>query len=91
MATKKLQIELDLPEELIEVLDQVAIALQEDRATVMRRALEYYAEQEGAVILDEAAGMAELDAGDSFDLDDVLAETRTIIEAAAAQRSKRAG
>ncbi|MDP9835386.1 putative transcriptional regulator [Neorhizobium huautlense] len=91
MATKKLQIELDLPEELIEVFDQVAIALQEDRATVMRRALEYYAEQEGAVILDEAAGMAELDAGASFDLDDVLAETRAVIEAAAAQRAKRAG
>lgn len=91
MATKKLQIELDLPEELIEVFDQLAAAMQEDRATVMRRALEYYAEQEGAVILDEAAGMAELDAGDSFDLDDVLAETRAVIEAAAAQRSKRAG
>lgn len=91
MATKKLQIELDLPEKLIEVLDRVAAAVKEDRGTVMRWALEHYAEREGAIILDEAAGLAELDAGDSFDLDDVLAETRTMIEAAAVQRAKRAG
>ncbi|MGF9562768.1 ribbon-helix-helix protein, CopG family [Neorhizobium sp. JUb45] len=91
MATKELQIELDLPEDLIEVLDRVAAAVKEDRATVMRRALEHYAEQEGAIILDEAAGLAELDAGLSVDFDDVLKESYAIIEAAEARRAKRAG
>lgn len=91
MATKRLQIELDLPEDLIAVLDRIAAAVQEDRATVMRWAIEQYAENEGAIILDEAAGLAELDAGQSFDLDEVLAETHAIIETAAAQRAKRAG
>ena len=91
MATKKLQIELDLPEELIGVLDQVAEALQEDRATVMRRALECYAEQEGAIVLDEAAGIADLDAGRYVDFDDFLEEAEAIIDAAEARRTKRAG
>lgn len=91
MATKKLQIELDLPEHLIEVLDRVAAAAKEDRATVMRWALEHYAEQEGAIILDEAAGIADLDAGRYVDFDEFLEETSAIIDAAEARRTKRAG
>ncbi len=90
MATKKLQIELDLPEELFEVLDRIATAVKEDRATVMRWALDYYVEQEGEIILDEAAGIAELDAGLSVDFDDVLKESYAIIKAAEARRAKRA-
>lgn len=91
MATKKLQIELDLPEDLIAVLDRVAAAVKEDRATVMRWALEHYAEQEGAIILDEAAGLADLEAGRYVDLDDFLIEADAIVGAAEARRAKRAG
>ncbi|MGI2035023.1 CopG family ribbon-helix-helix protein [Rhizobium panacihumi] len=91
MATKKMQIELDLPEELIEVLDRIAAAAKKDRATVMRWALEYYVEQEGEIILDEAAGIADLDAGHYVDFDEFLEETSAIIDAAEARRAKRAG
>lgn len=90
MATKKLQIELDLPEELIAFLDRIAAAAKKDRATVMHWALEYYVEQEGEIVLDELAGLADLDAGLSVDLDDVLKESYAIIEAAEARRAKRA-
>lgn len=91
MAPKKLQIELDLPEELITFLDRIATAAKEDRATVMRWALEYYVEQEGEIILDEAAGLADLDAGRYVDFDEFLDETSAIIDAAEARRAKRAG
>ena len=91
MATKKMQIELDLPEELIEVLDRIAAAAKKDRATVMRWALEHYAEQEGEILLDEAAGLADLDAGRYVDFDEFLEETSAIIDAAEARRAKRAG
>jgi predicted transcriptional regulator len=91
VAAKKLQIELDLPEELITFLDRIAAAAKEDRATVMRWALEYYVEQEGEIILDEAAGLADLDAGRYVDLDEFLDETSAIIDAAEARRAKRAG
>lgn len=91
MATKKLQIELDLPEELIGFLDRIAAAAKKDRATVMRWALEYYVEQEGEIVLDELAGLADLDAGRYVDFDDFLAEANDIIDAAEARRTKRAG
>lgn len=91
MATKKMQIELDLPEELIDVLDRIAAAAKKDRATVMRWALEHYVEQEGEILLDEAAGLADLDAGRYVDFDEFLEETSAIINAAEARRAKRAG
>ncbi len=91
MATKKLQIELDLPEELIAFLDRIAAAAKEDRATVMRWALQHYVEQEGEIVLDELAGLAELDAGLSVDFDEVLQESYAIIKAAEARRAKRTG
>lgn len=91
MATKKLQIEMDLPEELIAFLDRITAAANKDRATVMRWALEYYVEQEGEIVLDELAGLADLDAGRYVDFDDFLEEIDTTIDTAEAKQAKRAG
>jgi hypothetical protein len=57
----------------------------------MLRAFKSFLENEGALILDETEGMAQLDRGESFDLDDVLAEAEAIIAAHEAKIARKAG
>ncbi|WP_105426541.1 CopG family ribbon-helix-helix protein [Neorhizobium tomejilense] len=87
----KSQISLRLPTDLVSEYDRIATALDRDRTWVMLRALTQYLEQEGAELLQDAEGFAELEEGKSADLDDVLSKASSIIEAAEAKRSKRAG
>jgi predicted transcriptional regulator len=87
----KSQISLRLPTDLVSEYDRIATALDRDRTWVMLRALTQYLEQEGAELLQDAEGFAELDEGKGADLDDVLSKASSIIEAAEAKRSKRAG
>ncbi len=56
----------------------------------MRKALEQYLANEGNDILRDAEGIAELDRGESVDLDDVLQKARAIVDAAE-HRHRRAG
>jgi predicted transcriptional regulator len=87
----KSQISLRLPTELVNEFDRIATTLDRDRTWVMLRALTQYLEQEGAELLQDAEGFAELDAGKGVDLDDMLSKASSIVEAAEAKRSKRAG
>lgn len=72
-------------------LDRIGDAVQLDRASLIRLALDHYLAGEGADILAEAQGLAELDRGESVDLDDTLAKARQAIAAAESNRQRRAG
>ncbi len=55
-------------------LDRIGDAVQLDRVSLIRQVLDHYLAGEGADILAEAQGLAELDRGESVDLDDTLAK-----------------
>jgi predicted transcriptional regulator len=86
----KTQVSLRIPSDLIASFERIAAALDRDRTWVMLRAFRHYLENEGADILEEARGLEELDRGESFDLDEVLAEGDRII-AETGRAPRRAG
>ena len=88
MADKSL-ISLRLSTELVEKFDRIAEYLERDRTWVIRQALEQYMAEgeEGADLLDEAEGYAELERGESLPLQDVLDEAMTRINAAERKRA----
>jgi predicted transcriptional regulator len=89
-ASEKTQISLRLSSEIVDAFDKVAQLLDRDRTWVMQRALKQYLENEGAELLEEAEGLAELDRGEGIDIDDVLTKAEAIISAAEAKRRARA-
>jgi predicted transcriptional regulator len=91
VSDEKLQISLSLPADLIGQVDELADLAQRDRSWIVQRALEHYLTDEGADLRDDAGGIAELDAGQSSDLDDVLKKASGIIDRAEAQKARRAG
>lgn len=89
-SAKKSQISLSLPTEVVALLDRVADAQAQDRASVVERALARYLSDEGAEILNDAQGIEELDRDESIELDDVLEKARMIVETAE-RRHRRVG
>ena len=85
------QIVADLPIDLIEKIDALAVAAKQDRAWIIRQAVEYYLAGEGTDLAEDAAGLAELEGGHFSELDDVLGKASTIIERAETARARRAG
>lgn len=85
------QVSLRLPMSWVSDFDRIAEILGRDRAWVMQHALSRYLAHEGAEILDDAAGLAQLDQGKAVDLDDVLQKARSITAAAENHQGKRAG
>ena len=81
-AQDKSQVSLRLPTSLVTQFDRIAGILDRDRTWVMQRALVEYLDREGAELLEEAEGLAQLDAGESSDLDEVLNKATSIIDAA---------
>lgn len=90
-AADKAQVSLRLQARLVAEFDKVAKLLDRDRTWVMQRALSQYMAGEGAELLEEAEGLAELDRGESADLDDVLEKAEAIISAAETRRTARVG
>jgi predicted transcriptional regulator len=90
-AHDKLHVSLNLPADLVTRFDRIAALLTRDRAWVMSRALTQYLNLEGANLLEDAEGFAELDAGRGVDIDDVLEGAEAIIAAAEVRRASRAG
>ncbi|PYB77735.1 CopG family ribbon-helix-helix protein [Rhizobium wuzhouense] len=88
---EKTQVSLRLPSNLVAKFDEIARLLDRDRTWVMQKALGQYLAGEGAEVLRDAQGIAELDSGESVDLEDVLDKARTIVDAAEYRRSQRAG
>lgn len=90
-SSERTQVSIRLPNEILEDFDQIATVLERDRSWVMLRAFKTFLEGEGASILEEAEGLAELDRGESFDLDDVLAEAEAIIASSDSSHARKAG
>ena len=78
-SSERSQVSLPVPNQLLADFDRIATALGRDRSWVMLRAFKTFLKGEGSFILDEAEGLAQLDTGESYDLDDVLREAEAII------------
>ena len=65
-----------LPADMIETLDKVAAAIERSRSWVILDAIRQYLADEGAEILDVQEGMAEIERGEVYDADDVMARIR---------------
>jgi predicted transcriptional regulator len=89
-SNERTQVSMRVPNEILADFDRIATALERDRSWGMLRAFKVFLENEGALILDEAEGLAELDRGESFDLDDVLAEAEAMIAASNNKHSRKA-
>lgn len=89
-ASGKTQLSVRIPAEMVESFDQIAASLERDRSWVLLRALKRYLDTEGADVLRDAAGIAELDRGEGHDFDEVMAEGEAIIAQAEARRARKA-
>lgn len=89
-SSERTQVSMRVPNEILADFDRIATALERDRSWVMLRAFKAFLENEGALILDEAEGLAQLDRGESFDLDDVLAEAEAMIAASTNKHARKA-
>jgi predicted transcriptional regulator len=72
-------ISMRLPVDVLEAIERVAKATDRSRSWVMVRALRRYLATEGADILAVIEGRAQIAAGKSHDMDDVLDEVDRII------------
>ena len=88
--TEKTLVSLRLPSELVSQFDQIADYLERDRTWVILQALkQYMAEgEEGADLLDEAIGYAELERGERIPLADVLEDARRLIDETIAEKKR---
>ena len=72
-------ITLRLPVDVLTQVTEIAATCERTRSWVMVRALRQYLGAEGADILAVARGMKQVEAGDVYDMDDVLREAEAII------------
>lgn len=86
-SSQKVQISIRLPANLYEALGTIAEAAERDRTWVILRALKQYMQEEGAELLEVAAGVAALDRGEGVDFDEVVTEAEEIIAQAEAKRA----
>lgn len=70
---------LRLPIDVLAELTEIAATCERTRSWVMVRALRQYLSSEGADILAVARGMKQVEAGDVYDMDDVLREAEGIM------------
>jgi predicted transcriptional regulator len=72
--TTSVPVSLRMPADVIEKLDKVAGFYERPRSWVMLRALRQYLAEEGQEALDCLESIAELDRGEYYTLDEVMAE-----------------
>lgn len=77
-------IALRLPSDVLAEIEQIADVCERSRSWVMVRALKSYLAGEGREILDLARARDDVEAGRTFDLDDVIQEVETIVKGTAA-------
>lgn len=75
---------LRVPVDLLSDIEKIASAADRTRSWVMVRAMKLYRAGEGAEILRAAAGLQQLDNGESEDIDDVIADIEQIVRGNAA-------
>ncbi len=71
-------ITLRIPEDVLADIETIAQATERSRSWVIVRALRTYLQQEGAEILAYKQGLAEVAAGETEDLDEVLEDLKRI-------------
>ena len=71
-------ITLRIPEDVLADIETIAQATERSRSWVIVRALRIYLQQEGAEILAYKQGLAEVAAGETEDLDEVLEDLKRI-------------
>ena len=86
----KVQVSLRIPSDVVASFDAIAAALDRDRSWVMLRAMKDYLAGEGAEVLEDSEGIAELDRGEHVDFDQMLNRARAIIDAAESRPIRRA-
>jgi len=72
-------ISLRLPVEMLASVEEIAKATERSRSWVVVRALKRYLATEGKEILDFVEGRAQVEAGESYDMDEVLREVERIV------------
>ncbi len=72
-------ITLRLPLDVLDAFERIAKTSDRTRSWVMVRAMRLYLAGEGAEILNVAAGLEQLDSGQSEDMDDVIAQLEQIV------------
>ncbi|CAN7433564.1 CopG family ribbon-helix-helix protein [Devosia sp. LjRoot3] len=77
-------ITLRLPVDVLEAIERIAETSDRSRSWVMVRAMRLYLAGEGAEILNVADGLAQLEKGESEDMDDVIAQVEQIVRGNAA-------
>ncbi|SCX28242.1 Ribbon-helix-helix protein, copG family [Agrobacterium sp. DSM 25558] len=77
-------ITMRLPQDILAEIEQIAAACDKTRSWVFVRALKTYLAAEGREIIEIAQARQQIENGESFDLDDVLAEVDDIVKGAAA-------
>jgi predicted transcriptional regulator len=88
---EKIQISIRVPSGTVESFDKIAAALERDRSWVMLKAFNKYLREDGARILEEAEGIAELERGESVDFDEVIDKAKGIIAKAKEARARKTG
>ena len=73
-----------LPQAVLAEIEQIAAACDKTRSWVFVRALKSYLASEGREILEISEARKQIENGESFDLDDVIAEVDDIVKGAAA-------
>jgi len=77
-------ITMRLPQDVLAEIEEIAAACDKTRSWVFVRALKSYLASEGREVLELAEARQQIDNGESFDLDDVIAEVDDIVKDAAA-------
>jgi predicted transcriptional regulator len=91
MAEPKVHLTVRAPAAMVDTLDCIAAAMDRDRSWVVLRALKLFLDGEGAELLEDAEGLAQLARGEGVAFDEVVAEAEAIIAEARARRVKKAG
>ncbi|MFN8721774.1 MAG: CopG family ribbon-helix-helix protein [Rhodospirillales bacterium] len=85
------RITIDLDDDLVAAIDHLVTLTQRDRSWIVTRAVKGYLRTDGARIMEEAEAFASLERGEGYDMEDVMAECRAIIEAAERRQARKAG
>jgi predicted transcriptional regulator len=76
---------LRLPADVLAAIEEIARVTDRSRSWVIVRALRRYLATEGAEILEVAQGRADIAAGDTRDMDEVLEEVERIVRSPAGE------
>ncbi len=77
-------ITMRLPQDILAEIEQIAAVCDKTRSWVFVRALKTYLAAEGREIIEIAQARQQIENGESFDLDDVIAQIDDIVKGAAA-------